>query len=170
MCAKVLLTGVTMLKTMRFVWVGKLRTSFWRDAAGHYWKQLGRHYRLQERCVKDAAGTMSAAERCRKEGEGLLAALEGGERTECAVSLDEHGRQLRSPELAEFVASQEDKGCQGICFVVGGAYGLSSDVLGRCDYSLSLSSMTFPHEMARVVLLEQLFRAVSILKGLPYHH
>ncbi len=159
-----------MLKTVRFVWVGKLRTSYWRDAADNYWKQLGRHYRLQERCVKDAAGNMSAAERCRKEGEGLLAALDAGDRTECAISLDEHGRQLTSVQLAAFIESQEDKGSQGLCFVVGGAYGLSQDVLGRCQHSLSLSSMTFPHEMARVVLLEQLFRAVSILKGLPYHH
>ncbi len=159
-----------MLKTVRFVWVGRLRTSFWRDAADHYWKQLGRHYRLQERCVKDAAGNMSAAERCRKEGEGLLAALDAGDRSECAVALDEHGKQLRSAELAAFFESQEQKGRQGLCFVVGGAYGLSDAVLERCDLSLSLSPMTFPHEMARVVLLEQLYRAVSIIKGLPYHH
>ena len=159
-----------MLKSLRFVWVGKLRTSYWRDAAGHYWKQLGRHYRLQERCVKDTAGNMSAAERCRREGDGILAALEGGDRTEYVIALDEHGKQLRSAELASFVEAQELQGSQGLCFVVGGAYGLSPAVLQRCDYTLALSAMTFPHEMARVVLLEQAYRAVSILKGLPYHH
>lgn len=83
--------------------------------------------------------------------------------------LDVTGRGLSSPELAKEVEKWQDGGIKEIAFVIGGADGVSSAVAQRADFRLSLSFLTFTHEMARVVMLEQLYRAYTIIKGFPYH-
>ena len=86
------------------------------------------------------------------------------------VSLDERGRSLTSVELAAWLERIRDRGTRELAFVVGGAWGLSPEIMNRADESLRLSSMTLPHELARVLLLEQYYRAWTILRGLPYHN
>lgn len=78
------------------------------------------------------------------------------------------GRSISSPDLAKEVEKWQNRGLKEITFVIGGAEGLASEVVERADYSLSLSFLTFTHEMARVVMLEQLYRAFTIIKGFPY--
>ncbi len=104
----------------------------------------------------------------REEGKFLLEQVKkiGGE---CHV-LDVNGREISSEGLARLVKEKEDAGQKRIVFVIGGAYGIDKEVAKRANRTISLSRMTFTHEMARLILLEQLYRAASINAGSPYHH
>lgn len=116
--------------------------------------------------VKDARSREPALAR-QEEGERLLAKLPPS----ClAVVLDEHGRDRTSVDLADWLRARQDEGVKDLRFVVGGAWGLSDAVKARSRHALRLSSMTLTHEMARLLLLEQLYRACCIQRGLPYHH
>jgi 23S rRNA (pseudouridine1915-N3)-methyltransferase len=101
-----------------------------------------------------------------REGELLRAALPAGARL---VSLDERGDAWTSRELAQRLAAWRDGGTQALVFVIGGAEGLAPEIVGRADAILSLGAMTWPHFLARGMLLEQLYRAQQILAGHPYH-
>lgn len=147
--------------------VGKPKTSFWREAAEHYVKRLSMHYRLQETTVKDGPGKLPAAERNKVEGRGILAALQD---TDVPIRLDERGKSYTSKQLAELLGDLTMDANRTCCFIIGGPFGFSEEVVKRCPRSLSLSPMTLPHEAARVILLEQLYRAHAILHNLPYHH
>ena len=104
-----------------------------------------------------------------KEREGALI-LAGIKPSDDVILLDEHGRQFRSVEFASFL--QEKMACSGrnIVFVIGGAYGFSKEVYARANSKMSLSEMTFSHQMVRTIFVEQLYRAFTIMKGEPYHH
>ena len=103
-----------------------------------------------------------------KEGELILKQLEPGD---ILILLDEHGREYRSLEFARYLEKQlAAGGGKRIVFAVGGAYGFSEAVHARCQDKLSLSKMTFSHQMVRAIFAEQLYRAFTILKGEPYHH
>ena len=102
----------------------------------------------------------------KKEGELILKALKSSDHV---VLLDERGREYRSLEFAEYISSRLLSG-RDLVFVVGGAYGFSDEVYSRADGKISLSKMTFSHQMVRTIFAEQLYRAFTILKGEPYHH
>ena len=87
-----------------------------------------------------------------------------------AVALDEHGKSMTSVGLAGWLTRRQQDATRDLRFVIGGAYGLSADVKARCDLSLRLSDMTLPHQLARVLAAEQLYRAWTILRREPYHH
>jgi 23S rRNA (pseudouridine1915-N3)-methyltransferase len=101
-----------------------------------------------------------------EEGKRLLARIPAGVEI---VALHETGKQWSSPRLAEWLDELAVRGSPGAAFVIGGAYGLSDEILSRARHQLSLSAMTLPHELARLVLAEQLYRAGTILRGEPYH-
>jgi 23S rRNA (pseudouridine1915-N3)-methyltransferase len=146
--------------------VGKLRDRGLADLAGDYSGRIGRFVPFTTHEVRDVRGR-PGPEIKRLEGERLLAKLPPGCR---AVSLDEHGRDLTSLQVAERLERWSRDGTREVRFVVGGPGGLAASVLDRCDESWRLSAMTLPHEMARVLLLEQLYRGWTILRGLPYHN
>ncbi len=100
------------------------------------------------------------------EGEIILAALKGDE---LVVVLDEKGKELSSVEFAEFLEKQKDMG-QKLVFIIGGPFGLSEEVKRRADFTIALSKMTFTHQMVRIFLLEQIYRAFTIIAGKDYHH
>jgi len=102
-----------------------------------------------------------------KEGELLLRNVKP---SDFLVLLDEHGRQMRSVEFASELSDMMTRGSKDIVFAVGGAYGFSREVYDRADRQMSLSLMTFSHQMVRTVFAEQLYRAFTILQGEPYHH
>jgi 23S rRNA (pseudouridine1915-N3)-methyltransferase len=120
--------------------------------------------RVEEVVVRTERGR--GGEAARKEGARLLAAT--GER-DFVVALEAEGKAMSSEELARWLARRLDSDPRPLCFLVGGASGLSADVTARADLLLSLSRMTFPHQIARLLLLEQLYRAFSISAGLRYH-
>lgn len=102
-----------------------------------------------------------------KEGELILRHAAPGD---TVILLDEHGHGYRSLELASWLEKQLGSGARNLLFVIGGAYGFSPEVYARANGRLSLSRMTFSHQMVRVIFAEQLYRACTILKGEPYHH
>ena len=102
-----------------------------------------------------------------REGELILAALRPADEV---ILLDERGRQYRSVEFARFLEDRMTRGGRDLVFVVGGAYGFSQKVYDRATGRISLSDMTFSHQMVRTIFAEQLYRAFTILRGEPYHH
>ena len=102
-----------------------------------------------------------------REGELILAALRPADEV---ILLDERGRQYRSVEFARFLEDRMTRGGRDLVFVVGGAYGFSQKVYDRAGSRISLSDMTFSHQMVRTIFAEQLYRAFTILRGEPYHH
>ena len=151
---------------VRLLCVGKVKTPFWRDAAEHYRQRLGRWRRVEIVEVRDGDAALAPAARSAQEGRRLLDALA---REAAPVALDEGGERLDSPGLAALLR-RFDEAALRPCFVVGGPFGLSPEVRAACQRRLSLSAMTWPHELARVLLLEQLYRAECILRNIPYHH
>lgn len=147
----------------RIVAVGRLRRGFYSAGCDHYLKRLQAFGRAELIEVKDAHG--SDAQKARAaEGEALLAAGQGR-----LVALDEHGRSLRSLELASRLDELELAGDSSLTLLLGGAEGLSEQVRAASDETWSLSPLTLPHELARLVVLEQLYRAETIRSGHPYH-
>ena len=152
--------------------VGKLRERFYRDAADEYLKRLRRFGLYQEIETPDLPEPVNAspaqeAEVLRKEGERLLDVLRPGD---YVVALCVDGGRCSSEDLAERVAAwRAQGGVKRLVWIVGGSLGLSGAVVRRADERLSLSAMTLPHQLARVVLLEQLYRACKILANERYH-
>jgi 23S rRNA (pseudouridine1915-N3)-methyltransferase len=147
--------------------VGK-STERWADQAIEAWtKRLRRHGGLAQDWVKHEHFRGDVAAVKRLEGERLLKRV--GER-DILVALDERGQTPTSHELAEWIDGWRMEGAGSVVFALGGAYGHAPEVRQRADRVLSLSSMVLNHEVARVVLSEQIYRAFTILDGIPYHH
>ena len=146
--------------------VGQVRDRSCRALCDDYSSRIRRYGPFDLVEVREGRG-LPRARAMEVEGERLLSKIPSAAR---AVSLDEHGRTLTSDQLARWVAARQQDATRDVRLLVGGPYGLSDAVKSRCAESIRLSSMTLPHELARVVLLEQLYRAWTILRGEPYHH
>lgn len=116
--------------------------------------------------LKSSRGLTEALQK-QKEGDAILSALQT---TDMVVLLDERGKQLTSRQFADFIEKRMSSGLKRLVFVVGGPYGFSEEVYARANGKLSLSLMTFNHEMVRLFFVEQIYRAMTILRGEPYHH
>ena len=150
--------------------VGKLREQYWRDACAEYEKRLSRLTRLELIEVPDLPEGQNASDADRekiklREGEELLRRLRPGD---YVAALCIRAPEKSSEQLAAFLRERDLSGRRTV-FVIGGSLGLSDAVLARADARLSMSPMTFPHQLARVMLLEQLYRARKILAGEKYH-
>ena len=110
---------------------------------------------------------MSEMDLKKKEGEIILAWLK---KDDFMVALDEHAKELTSEKLAEFIQARANESIKALVFVVGGAFGLNETVLRKANYKLSLSQLTFPHQLVRLILAEQVYRACSIIRNEKYHH
>jgi len=143
---------------LKIVSVGKDRSGLFAPAVAEYAGRI-KHYAKLE-LVELPHGRTKAAE-----AKAILGKVKPAERL---VALDERGRELTSVELSSFLADAQNR-AQDVSFVIGGDEGLDAEVTGRASLVLSLSKMTLPHRLARVVLAEQLYRALTILKGEPYH-
>ncbi|MCD8036842.1 MAG: 23S rRNA (pseudouridine(1915)-N(3))-methyltransferase RlmH [Clostridiales bacterium] len=151
--------------------VGRLKEKYWRDAVNEYCKRLSKYVKLEIIEIPDekAPETLSAAEEDivkKNEGERILKSIKDGAYV-IALAID--GKALSSEELSDFINERMVRGIGHIVFVIGGSLGLSDDVFRRADYKLSFSKMTFPHQMMRVILLEQFYRAIKIMRNEPYH-
>ena len=154
------------MKPLRLIAVGQVRTPYFREACGHYLDALRRYLPAEEVIVRDAKAA-DATRRKAEEAKGVLARLTP---RDYAVVLDEHGRCLPSVGLADLLRRLVEDPGRAPCFIIGGPFGLDNAVLSRADCLLALGPGTLPHELARVVLYEQLYRAASINAGAPYHH
>jgi 23S rRNA (pseudouridine1915-N3)-methyltransferase len=145
----------------RFVWIGKTKDKNWKALQEQYLRRLSHFVKCEVAEVRESA----PHEGPEIEGKRILDVLN---QKSFVVLLDVSGRKISSPDLAKQIESWQLRGTREISFVIGGAEGVSAAVGEKADYSLSLSFLTFTHEMARVVLLEQLYRAFTIIKGFPY--
>lgn len=153
------------------VCVGKLKEKYWREAVAEYSKRLSRYHKLEiiELADEKSPETMSPAQEAEvkeKEGQRILKQIS---EDAFVVALAVEGNPLSSEELADFVEKKAVGGINHLVFLIGGSLGLSPEVMKRADFALSFSKMTFPHQMMRVVLLEQIYRAERIRKNEPYH-
>ena len=151
--------------------VGKMKEKAYRELADEYLKRLGRYGKIEEIEIPDLPeppGNSAALEEQVKtrEGEALLAKIRPGDRV---IALTIRGKQRSSEELAEHIREMRTGGVGRVIFVIGGSLGLGENVLARADEEMSMSRMTFPHRLARVMLLEQLYRAEKIISGERYH-
>ncbi|MGN8800112.1 23S rRNA (pseudouridine(1915)-N(3))-methyltransferase RlmH [Candidatus Merdisoma sp. HCP28S3_D10] len=151
--------------------VGKIKEKYFTDAIKEYSKRLGRYCKLEIVELADEKtpdGASEAEEQAirEKEGERILKALKDDA---YVIALAIEGKMLDSVELSRKIESLGIGGTSHIAFVIGGSLGLAPAVMKRADYALSFSRMTFPHQLMRVVLLEQLYRSYRIIKHEPYH-
>ena len=153
------------------VTVGKIKEKFFEDAIKEYSKRLSRYCKLEILQVADEKTPEGASEAVElqikeKEGQRILSLIRDDA---YVIALAIEGKMLDSEELAERIEKLGVSGISQIVFVIGGSLGLSAQVMKRADYALSFSRMTFPHQLMRVVLLEQLYRSYRIMKNEPYH-
>ncbi len=151
--------------------VGKIKEKYLRDAIAEYSKRLSRYCRLEIIEVADERTPDQASEAVEenirtKEGERLLKYVRDDM---YVITLEIGGKMLTSEQFAEKIETLGIQGKSSIAFVIGGSIGLGREVLKRSDYALSFSKMTFPHQLMRVVLLEQVYRGYRIINGEPYH-
>jgi 23S rRNA (pseudouridine1915-N3)-methyltransferase len=149
-----------------FLWVGKTRSAPIRTLLDDYLGRVSKFAPVTVTVAREGASSKGDPKRCIEiEGEHLLARIRSDD---LVVVLDSGGRQMTSGDLANFIESKMQSGVKQITFVVGGHAGVHSSVKGRADLELSLGPMTLTHEMARVLLAEQVYRAFTIIRNLPY--
>ena len=148
--------------------VGKTDVPWVRAGLELYTARLQHYVRFELKEIPELKNAAALSEEQIKAKEGALI-LKEAENTEM-ILLDEHGKEFRSLEFAKEIQNRMNRGGKDICFVIGGAYGFSTEVYAKASGKISLSKMTFSHQMVRTIFAEQLYRAFTIIKGEPYHH
>ena len=156
---------------VKLICVGKMRERFYIDAFAEYAKRLGAYCRfdcvqLQEQRLPDRPSQTEIKAALAKEGLDIVKYIP---EDAYVAAMCVEGEQLSSEELGELIVRREGSGRPKLCFVIGGSYGLAEEIKARAQLRLSLSRMTFPHHLARVILAEQLYRAFTIKEGAKYH-
>ena len=151
--------------------VGQIKEKYFRDAIAEYQKRLSRYCKLQIIEVADEKTKENASEAendliRKKEGERLLKHIKD---SDYCITLEIDGKMLTSEGFSKEIDRLGLAGKSSLVFVIGGSIGLDTAVIKRSDYALSFSKMTFPHQLMRVVLLEQIYRGFRIMNGEPYH-
>ncbi|MBQ7638884.1 MAG: 23S rRNA (pseudouridine(1915)-N(3))-methyltransferase RlmH [Clostridia bacterium] len=157
--------------TVTVIAVGRLKDRFYEDAAAEYMKRLSAYAKVNVVEIKaadlpDDPGDALIADALQKEGREIIKKLPADA---LAVSLCVEGKAYSSEELAGMFQKSANSGVSHIAFIIGGSYGLSEEVKSKSKIRLSMSKMTFPHRLARIMLLEQVYRAFKINKGEKYH-
>ena len=156
---------------VKLICVGKMREKFYIDAFEEYRKRLQTYCRLElveitEQRLSDRPAEKKITAALEREGQEILKAVPANA---YLVALCVEGKQMPSEGMAELIAARENSGKPKLCFVIGGSFGLSPTVKSRADRKLSMSQMTFPHHLARVMLIEQVYRGFKINEGSQYH-
>ena len=152
------------------IWaIGKAHEEDVRKAIEDFTKRSNNYFQLEWNIipVPKNAGMMSEMDLKKKEGEMILKWIE---EKDYIVALDERGKQFSSAALADFVQAKANGSIKRLIFVIGGAFGLDDAILKRANHTWSLSQLTFPHQLVRLILVEQLYRAFTILRNEKYHH
>lgn len=153
---------------VNIVCVGKIKEKYIKDGIDEYAKRLSRFCKFQiievgeELCSDPNAKNVAATKRA--EGERIISKLKG-----YSVALDLKGKTLSSEEISRKISSLKQSGVSTLNFIIGGSFGLSQEVLAQCDFSLCFGAITYPHQLMRLILSEQIYRAFTIEEGSPYH-
>ena len=154
--------------SIRIVCVGKLKEKYLKDGIDEYAKRLSRFCKFEIIEIGEELCTDLSAKNIQNvkilEGERIIAKLKG-----YCIALDLNGNNLTSEQISAKISSLKRGGVSTVSFVIGGSYGLSKQVLDKCDYRLCFGAITYPHQLIRLVLSEQIYRAFMIEEGSPYH-
>lgn len=151
---------------LHFVWIGKTKDRHCAALISNYLSRIEHFAPCETSEIREQAGGHDERRVIAAEGAKLLAAAE---RDDFVVLLDEGGKHLSSTELADFIRTRQQAGTKRLAWLIGGFAGVSEEVRQRAHLTLSLSAMTLTHELARVMLTEQIYRAFTLVNGLPYH-
>lgn len=154
---------------IRLVVVAKTDEKYLQEGIDIYVRRLAHYVNFEMVVVPALRDTKNLSPADMKEREGVLI-LKAVEKSDYVVLLDEHGKEYTSVEFSQFLQKQMNSGIRTLSFVVGGAFGFSPQVYAKANAKLSLSQMTFSHQMIRLFFVEQLYRAFTILKNEPYHN
>jgi 23S rRNA (pseudouridine1915-N3)-methyltransferase len=154
---------------LQFWAIGKNHEPYVKAGVEEFTGRIEKYFKLEWNIipVPKNAGMLSEMDLKKKEGETILEWLD---KDDFLVALDERGKQLTSKKLADFIQARANESTKRLVFLIGGAYGLDEAVLKKANYKWSLSELTFPHQLVRLILAEQVYRACSILKNEKYHH
>lgn len=154
---------------VKLIIIGKTNHAYLKTGISEYQNRLIHYLPFEIITIADLKNTKNLSEDQQKvlEGERILNHLQ---KTDYVVLLDENGKEFSSVHFANWIEKQMIAGLKNLVFIIGGAYGFSKPVYERCNLKMSLSKMTFSHQMVRLIFIEQLYRAMTILKGEPYHH
>lgn len=149
--------------------IGKTNAKYLIEGLDEYTRRLKHYITYNINILPDIKNTKNLTEEQQKETEGklILNALKPGD---FLVLLDERGKEFSSMQFSDYLQRKMNSGLRRLVFVVGGPYGFSKDIYSKADEKLSLSKMTFSHEMIRLFFTEQIYRAMTIIRGEPYHH
>jgi len=154
---------------IKIICIGKTLKSYLKEAEVEYLKRLNHYCTIEKIEISDLRNNKKLLQNeiKNKEGKLILDALKPGDHL---ILLDENGVALSSVGFSNYLQKKFNTGLKTIAFAIGGPYGFSDEVYSKSNYMLSLSNMTYSHQMVRMIFLEQLYRAFTILKGEPYHH
>ena len=149
--------------------IGKNHESYVKEGIEDFTRRLSKYFPVEWNLIPTPknAGMLSETDLKKKEGETILEWLK---KEDYLVLLDERGKAFTSPELAEFIQVRANESTKTIVFLIGGAYGVDEAVVKRANAKWSLSKLVFPHQLVRLILAEQLYRACTILRNEKYHH
>ena len=154
---------------LQFWSIGKAHEAYVKEGVELFTKRISHYYPVEWNIIpipKNSA-TLSDTDLKKKEGEVILGALQ---KDDYLVLLDERGKLVKSEELAGYIQQRANDGTKKMVFLIGGAYGVSDEVTRRANYKWSLSPLVFPHQLVRLILAEQIYRACTINKNEKYHH
>lgn len=148
---------------IKIIAVGKIKEKYFSDAIDEYLKRLSAYTKISIVQIQDEKDSVFSKE---KEAENILKNIKDNE---YVITLEINGKSFSSKEFASFIETRNVSGNSNLTFIIGGSLGLDESIINKADYHLSFSNMTFPHQLMRVILLEQIYRAFKIIKGEPYH-
>jgi len=154
---------------LQFKTIGKAHESFVKEGIDLFTKRITNYFPVEWQIIPmpKNAGAFSETELKKKEGELILLSLQ---KEDFLVLLDERGKLLSSEGFANFIQLRANESIKNLVFLIGGAYGVSEEVMKRANYKWSLSTLVFPHQLVRLILAEQVYRACSINRNEKYHH
>lgn len=149
--------------------IGKGHEAYVKPGVDEFTKRIARYFKVEWNIlpVPKNASMMNETDLKKKEGEMILSLLK---KEDFLVAMDENGKQFSSQQLAGFLEERKNESVKNLVFLIGGAYGIDQPVLNRANKVWSLSQLTFPHQLVRLILAEQVYRACSIMKNEKYHH
>ena len=149
--------------------VGKAHEPYVKAGVELFTQRIGHYFPVEWKLISSPKNTsaLSPNQSKKTEGESILQLLQPGD---ILVVLDEKGKQLSSVQLADYIVQKANESAKNIIFLIGGAYGLDEKILNRADLQWSLSKLVFPHQLARLILAEQIYRACTIIRNEKYHH
>ena len=153
-----------------YLWsVGKAHETYVKEGVEIFTKRISHYYPLEWKIFPSAKNAAQLSEEEIKKAEGI-SMLNPLQNDDILIALDENGKQWNSLELAAFIQQKANESARNVIFLIGGAYGLHTDILKRCNYKWSLSKLVFPHQLVRLILAEQIYRACTIIRNEKYHH